>query len=380
MKTISPYHIVLNPAEEGVLEYRARGERTPHRDVQRARIILAAARGDPHARIAAEEGVHPDTVGKWCKRFYYGRMPALADMHRSGRPPVFSNLQVAGIRALACTPPPDKGLPLARFSSGGIANLAISEGLVESISPVTVSRWLAADAIKPWQHRSWIFPRDPAFGPKASRTLDLYGRQWEGQPLGPDEYVISADEKSQLQALHRTHPDLGPAPGRKRRIEFEYERGGTLAYFAAYDVHQAHVIGTIAPKTGIVPFSELVDLVMNTEPYASAARVFWVVDNGSSHHGQRSVDRMEGSWPTATLVHLPVHASWLNQVEIYFSIVQRKAISTGDFTDLDALAERILAFQEYYNQTAEPFHWRYTRQDLTDHLHRLSAYEPVFAA
>ena len=107
--------------------------------------------------------------------------------------------------------------------------------------------------------------------------------------------MISADEKSQLQALHRRHPGLPPGPGRTRRVEFEYRRGGTLAYFAAYDVHRARVIGTIAPTTGIDPFTELVAKVMTTEPYASAKRVFWVVDNGSSHAGQASIDRMARS-------------------------------------------------------------------------------------
>ena len=152
--------------------------------------------------------------------------------------------------------------------------------------------------------------------------------------------------KSQLQALRRRHPGLPPGPGRPRRVEFEYTRGGTLAYLAAYDVHHARVIRLIAPKTGIQPFTHLVEQVMTTEPYASARRVFWVVDNGSSHHGWRSVMRMEQAWPTTTLVHLPVHASWLNQIEIYFSILQRKAITPTDFTDLDHLAQRILAFQD----------------------------------
>jgi DDE superfamily endonuclease len=177
-----------------------------------------------------------------------------------------------------------------------------------------VRRWLRADAIKPWQHRSWIFPRDPDFAAKAARVLDLYARPWRGRRLREDEYVISADEKSQLQALRRRHRGLPPAPGRTRRVEFEYRRGGTLAYFAAYDVHRAHLLGRIAPKTGIEPFAELVAQVMTTEPYASARRVFWVVDNGSSHNGARSVDRMNQAWPTATLIHLPVYPSWLNQV------------------------------------------------------------------
>lgn len=158
-------------------------------------------------------------------------------------------------------------------------------------------------------------------------------------------------------------------------MEFEYVRGGTLAYFAAYDVHRAKVIGAIAPKTGIAPFEELVAHVMSTQPYASARRVFWVVDNGSSHNGQASIDRMNAAWPTATLVHLPVHASWLNQVEIYFSILQRKAISPNDFRDLDHLAERIMSFQDRYNATAEPFDWTYTRADLNAFIRRLSNQE-----
>lgn len=153
-------------------------------------------------------------------------------------------------------------------------------------------------------------------------------------------------------------------------MEFEYTRGGTLAYMAAYDVHRARVFGQIAPKTGIEPFADLVAEVMTTEPYASAKRVFWVVDNGSSHNGWRSVLRMEDARPNARLVHLPVHASWLNQIEIYFSILQRKAISPVDFADL---ATRILDFQKRYNAEAKPFDWRYTRDHLNAFLTRLAA-------
>jgi hypothetical protein len=119
--------------------------------------------------------------------------------------------------------------------------------------------------------------------------------------------VISADEKSQLQALSRCHPELARAKA-GARVEFEYDRHGTLAYFGAYDVHRTQVIGRIAPTTGIAPFTELVEQVMRSEPYTSARRVFWIVDNGSSHAGQASVQRMSAAWPTATLVHLPVHA------------------------------------------------------------------------
>lgn len=120
---------------------------------------------------------------------------------------------------------------------------------------------------------------------------------------------------------------------------------------------------------------DLVEQVMTTEPYASARRVFWVVDNGSSHNGQRSIDRMTKAWPTARLVHLPVHASWLNQIEVVFSILQRKVIKPADFADLAALANRLRRFTDRYNQTAAPFDWRFTTAELATMLERVDSHD-----
>lgn len=149
-------------------------------------------------------------------------------------------------------------------------------------------------------------------------------------------------------------------------------------------MHHARVIGRLEPTTGIDPFGRLVEQVMTAEPYASADQVFWVVDNGSSHRGQTSIERMAQAWPTARLVHLPVHASWLDQIEIYYSILQRKVLTPNDLTDLDALPERVLAFQDRYNATAIPFDWRFTRTDLDHLLDRITAHEtapaPALAA
>jgi DDE superfamily endonuclease len=209
---------------------------------------------------------------------------------------------------------------------------------------------------------------------KAARVLDLYERVWDGGRLGEDEYVISADEKSQLQALSRCYPELAAGAGRVRRVEFEYDRHGTLAYFGAYDVHRALLMGRVEPATGIAPFGRLVEQVMTQEPYASARRVFWVVDNGSSHAGNTSIARMRKAWPRATLVHLPVHASWLNQIEVVFSVIQRKIIKPADFADLDALAGRLNAFEPHYNRAATPFDWKFTRTDLTGLLQRIEAH------
>jgi len=341
------------------------------RSVVRARIVLLAADGARNVDISEQVGVCVDAVSKWRKRFCLRGLAGLKDLPRSGRPRTFGSEVVAGVKGLACEPPEQRGVPLSRWSSHELAAQAVSEGLVDAISSSTVRRWLHADAIKPWRYRSWIFPRDPNFADKAARVLDLYARTFEGVALGPNDYVISADEKSQLQALHRCHPTRPPGPGHVAQVEFEYERGGTLAYMGAYDVQRAHLIGTIAERTGIVPFMELVDKVMTQEPYASARRVYWVVDNGSSHNGQRSIDRMTTAWPTARLVHLPVHASWLNQIEIVFSIIQRKVIKPADFADLAVLADRLCRFEDRYNQTARPFDWRFTRGDLTNMLQRL---------
>jgi len=371
----SPFVVVLTAAEETELLARVRSGRTEHRDRVRAQIVLAAAAGATNAAIAVGLGLCVDTARRWRRRFATNRLDGLTDRPRPGRPRRFTAETVAAITALACTLPAETGTPLSRWSSTELAVEAVTRGVVDTISASTVRRTLARAVIKPWLHRSWIFPCDPNFETKAARVLDLYARTWNGIPLGPDEYVISADEKSQLQALRRRHPGRPAGPGHTRQVEFEYRRGGTLAYFAAYDVHHARVMGTIAPKTGITPFTQLVAHVMGCEPYASARRVFWVVDNGSSHAGQASVERMSTAWPTATLVHLPIHASWLNQVEIYFSVLQRKAITPVDFADLDALAERILAFQDHYNQAATPFDWTFDRRDLRALLDRIGPTE-----
>jgi transposase len=376
--------VVLSGTDRAVLEASVVGYTAPFWLVQRARIVLLAADDVTNVDIAWRLGVDVDTVSKWRKRFVTEGLAGLKDRPRSGRPRRFAAEVVAGVKAMACQPPAARQVALSRWSSAELAAQAVAEGLTVNVSASTVRRWLTEDAIKPWRHRSWIFPRDPDFAAKAARVLDLYERIWAGAPLGDDEYVISADEKSQLQALSRCHPELAAGPGRVRRVEFEYERHGTLAYFGAYDVHRAYLMGRVAPKTGIVPFAALVEQVMTQEPYSSAKRVFWIVDNGSSHNGQASIARMRAAWPTATLVHLPVHASWLNQIEIVFSVIQRKVIKPVDFADLDDLAGRLTAFEPRYNTAAHPFDWRFTRADLDDLIKRIDAHRaaplPTIAA
>ncbi|MGH7429796.1 MAG: IS630 family transposase [Candidatus Methylomirabilaceae bacterium] len=252
-----------------------------------------------------------------------------------------------------------------------IRSLAVERGLVADVSGRTIWRWLSSDAIRPWAHRSWIFPRDPDFEAKAGRVLDLYARRWNGRRLRPNEYVISADEKTSIQARIRVHPTTPPGPGQIMRVEHEYERGGALAYLAALDVHRAKLFGRCEATTGIDPFDRLVAQVMRRKIYREARRVFWVVDNGSSHRGEASVRRLQGAYPNLVLVHLPIHASWLNQIEIYFSILQRKALTPNDVESLEHLEKRIVAFERSYESIATPFEWQFTREDLAAVLRRL---------
>jgi len=279
---------------------------------------------------------------------------------------------------MACELPATTGLPLSRFSRQDLVREAARRGIVAQVSGTTIWRWLDADAIRPWQHRSWIFPRDAHFAEKAGRVLDLYDGHWQGQALTSDEFVISADEKTSIQARVRLHPSQPPRPGEPMRVEFEYERGGALAYMAAWDVRRAKIFGRCSATTGIVPFDALVRDVMQQAPYREAKRVFWIVDNGSSHRGAAACRRLQGEFTNLVLVHLPVHASWLNQIEIYFSIVDRKVLTPNDFPCLPAVAQRLLDFQHYYELIAKPFQWKFTRADLAKLLAKLNS--PVATA
>jgi hypothetical protein len=190
------------------------------------------------------------------------------------------------VKAIACELPRTQGVPLSRFSGAELHRL-ILERAISDASASTILRWLAEDSIKPWQQRSWIFPTDPLFLEKAGPVLDLYQGRWKGRLLHPGEFVISADEKPSIQARLRIHPSVPPGAGHGQLVEHTYKRMGALTYLAALNIgRRGHrpprVFGRSEPKGGIDPFDRLVSQVMTKEPYASARRVFWIVDNGSS--------------------------------------------------------------------------------------------------
>jgi transposase len=262
MPRTSPYQIVLSGQERVELEARARRYTSSYAQVVRAKIVLMAAEGLRNDQIASRLDTPRQVVSKWRKRFYEQRLAGLDDLPRVGRPPAFPPEVVVAIKALACELPATSGRPLSRWQCPDLARAAVEQGIVASISGTTVWRWLSTDAIKPWQHRSWIFPRDNNFAVKAGRILDLYARRWQNKPLATDEHVISTDEKTSMKARCRCHPTLPPTPGQSMRVEHEYQRKGALTYLAALDVHHARVLGRCEDTSGIVPFSRLVEQVM----------------------------------------------------------------------------------------------------------------------
>lgn len=379
-RPVYKYPIRLRGGEKHELRQAKKKGKKDARLVIRILIILLADKGKSLAETAAILGCCEQTVLNWRKRFLErrseGSLAALMDLPRSGRPVTYGPEERVQVIAIVCETLHTHELPLSRFSIADLHRVVTQEDGLADLSHGTLARILAEDALKPWQYSYWLFPRDADFVSKACVILDLYAGFWEDQPLGPDEYVLSVDEKT-IQVLTRCHPGLPPIPGGPQLVEFEYERQGTVAYHVAWDVFQAQVFGRVAPNTRIDTFNELVHLVMTQAPYRDAKRVFWIVDGGSAHHPSTFPERLQGMYANAVAVHLPTHSSWLNQVEIYFSIVQRKVLTPMDMADQDVLPHRLLDFQDYYAETTQPFSWKFTADDLKKRLEVLKDFVPA---
>ena len=368
--------VTLTASERKILKTRVRGAKTPYRDRVRAQIVLEAARGRDNGQVAAVVGISVNTARKWRGRFAERGLAGLRDLPRSGRPRVISEADRAAVVALACQLPADTGVPLSRWTGPELNRELEDRALVSA--PMAVSsllRILAENPVKPWQYQSWIFPRDPDFEAKATVILDLYQGFYSGEPLRPGDRILSFDAKPSIQARGRIHYTLPAAPGRPARVEHEYVRHGALALLAGLDIHTGQVFASTPQTTGIVPFMDLAGQVMARPEYKDAPRVFVIVDNGSDHRGKAAIDRLRKAHPNAVMIHTPVHASWLNQVEIFFSVIQKKVVSPNDFPSLKKLSETLLAFVARYNQTARPFSWKYTADDLKDLLRRISEHD-----
>jgi hypothetical protein len=373
-RPVYKYKIRLSGQEKQALRQLKKKGRQNVRLVNRSLIILWADAGKTIAQTAELLNCCEQTVVNQRKRFLdrrsEGAVTALQDLPRPGRPLTYGPVQQAQVIAAVCEILHEHNQPLSRFSLSALTPLVRPRTGLSQLSQATLGRVLAQNALKPWQYRYWLFPRDPDFVTKACVVLDLYAGFWQGQRLGDREYVLSADEKT-IQVLARCHPGTIASPGHLTRIEFEYERLGTVAYLAAWDVHQAKIFGRVAPTTNIANFNQLLDQVMTQAPYRDATRTFWIVDSGRAHDRRTFPARLHNRYPNAVAVPLPIHASWLNQIEIYFSILQRKVLTPMEVTDPAMLTQRVLDFQDYYQATAQPFSWKFTADDLKKRLEAL---------
>lgn len=356
--TVGACVIVLGAADRKRLKKLARSSAVAHRLVLRARIVLAAAGGASNTAIAAKHNVHVDTVRRWGHRFAAERagdpdrpvMAILSDRARSGRPRVYGPTEHVKIVAAVTEEVPEAD------SHWSHALLAAHLHDEVGISAAQIGRILAELDLKPHRVRGWLTrPADPQFFTKAAAVCQLY----QNPPAGA--VVLSVDEKTAIAARSRKHPGRRARPGRGARAEFEYIRHGTVSLMAALDVHTGEVLGRIIERNDSATFTAfLTEIDQAIHP---ARRIYLIMDNGSSHRS-KATRKWLAAHPRFVVCHTPAHASWLNQIELFFSILTRRLLRRGEFTSRHDLAERIISFIEVYDRTAKPFRWTYDGSPL----------------
>jgi transposase len=349
----SPRHPVLTAEVRRELEQILRRPAAPAGLARRARIVLLAADGMPLRTIAPTVGVERHTVRDWLDRFLAHGLAGLQDLPRPGRPRRFPPEVELRTIDLACTRPDDAGRPVSQWDSTELARQLVADGIVERISPSTVQRMLARHRLKPWRCHSWLHPRRPcdaAFLAQVRAIADLSTR-----PLAPDEAVICFDEMTALAPRPRLVPTQPARPGRPVQVEHEYRRTGALNIFAAFSLRDGSVSASLCRRKRQQELLRFLDL-LDDQLDATITRVHLVCDNVSTHQGKQ-LHAWLATHPRFCIHYTPVHSSWMNQVEQWFSVLRRKRLRILDFADLADLADAIIAFIADWNTHAHPFRW-----------------------
>lgn len=324
---------------------RVRAATSTQRDARRARIILACADGGSAKAIAGRVGTSARSVERWRGRFLRKGLDGLGDAPRRGHAPKFGSVTRLELIAVACEP--------QRRTIEELAACAIQRGIVDSIGWSSYQRILSQIDLRPHLQQGWVHSPDPQFREKVTAITALYLHP----PAG--SVVLSVDEKTGMQALERRFPDRPPAPGRRRRREFEYKRHGTQSLLCAFEVHT----GKAVAECGATRTAD--DLVRFMERVAAAypdviVHVIW--DNLNIHF-----DGADGRWTKFNERHghrfvfhyTPKHASWVNQVECFFSIVERRCLRNASFSSTTELRDAVLGSIARWNETAHPFRWTF---------------------
>jgi transposase len=342
--------LLLRDGDREILEGWCRSGTVESRLARRARIALLAADGCSNREIDGLVDMHYNQVAVWRNRYEALGLAGLEDEERSGRPCVYDHDDVLLLVKLVTEEPPDGA---TRWTMDALAEAMAGHGV-----PISASQcWRICRALdlKPWQVESWLTSHDPDFWEKAGDVCGLY--------LNPPENAVvwSVDEKSGMQAKSQINPTTPPLPGRRARQEFEYKRHGTAVLFAGLDVHAGGVSGWITDSTRSENFVEFLgDLVVQTPP---GLDLHCIVDNLATHTTPLVEEFLAGH-PRVHLHFTPTHASWLNQVELFFSILERRLLRRGEFNSVEHLAQRVIAFIKDYNRRAAPFRWTYDGRPL----------------
>lgn len=358
-------HITLSDEQRTELQQRIRAGSTSQNDAIRAKIILASEGSRSAQSIADELHVNRSLVEKWRSRFLKDGIDGLLDAPRSGRPAIFTSTQRLEIIAMACEPLPgdDGTIPENGRTTRSIDELVVSakdRGIVDSIGWGTVQRILAKGEIKPHRDQQWLHSTDPNFREKVTTICDLYLRTPE-----PDEIVLCIDEKPGMQALERKHPSKPATKGRLRRREYEYKRHGTQTLIAAFNVHTGEVMAHCGQTRKADDLIRFMDDVAAAYP-DKKVHVIWDCLNihfdGPDKRWTKFNQREQGRF---TFTHTPKHASWVNQIECFFSILQRASLNRGSFTSKEHLRQTVMNFiEDWTTRKAHPFKWTFNGYPL----------------
>lgn len=335
--------LVLSAKDRTVLDRWARSSTMEFRQVERAKIVLELASGRSNADVARSLGTDHVKVCRWRKRFAERGLDGLADAPRSGRPLTYRHADRLKIVRTACCPP-------AASSHWSVRQLAAALQADVGISKSQLQQVLSEMDLQPHRFEMWLNSQDPDFEAKEAAIVGLY--------LAPPKnaLVLSVDEKTGIQALGRKHPDRAMRPGRPAKREFEYVRHGTRSLFAALLVHEGTVIAEAKPRHTRIEFLEFLQHLHRVCPKRKQLHV--IVDNLSTHKGD-PVARWLARHRRVHLHFTPTHASWLNQIELWFSLLSRRLLKRGVFASTADLVTQLITFIEAYNHRAKPFAWTY---------------------
>ena len=358
--------VVLTGEQRFALRRRVRAATSAQRDVFRARIILACEEGGSAKEVATRCGVHPSSVERWRRRFLKSGLDGLCDRPRPGHKSKYGPVARLEVIALACEP--------VAFSNGrtrrtieDLRREVLDRGIALTMSWSTIQRILAEVDLRPHLIRGWVHSPDPRFREKVTEITDLYLNPSKGS------VVLSIDEKTGMQALERRFPDRPASPGHRCRREFEYIRHGTQSLFCSFEVHSGRVIEQCGPTRTGADIRRFMARIAREYPRGTV-HVIW--DNLNIHF-----DGPDKRWTHFNRRHgnrfvfhyTPKHASWVNQVELFFSILQRECLRHGSFLSEQDLKEAVLHFIAFWNrERARPFRWTFRGYPLQSGLPKAS--------